>query len=149
MTPSSCLRLFVVLTLAASAAARAQEPAASAPLRVGIVGLDAHAVPWTKIITDPHSPAPIHDMKVVAAVPAFSPDIPFSADNIEQNIMAMRDMGVELVATVEELLPKVDAVMVLPHGPGTGEGRADAGNLCLHGSGGREPAARWRAGVAG
>ena len=113
MTPSSCLRLFVVLTLAASAAARAQEPAASAPLRVGIVGLDAHAVPWTKIITDSNSPAPIHDMKVVAAVPAFSPDIPFSADNIEQNIKAMRDMGVELVATVEELLPKVDAVMVL------------------------------------
>lgn len=86
---------------------------AAAPIRVGIIGLDAHAVPWTRILTDPKTQPPASHMKVVAAVPAFSPDIPFSADNIEKNKQAMRDMGVELVDTIEGMLPKVDAVMLL------------------------------------
>ncbi len=55
-----------------------------APIRVGIIGLDAHAVPFTQIITDPKSDPLIREMKVVAAVPAYSPDIPFSADNIAE-----------------------------------------------------------------
>jgi hypothetical protein len=50
---------------------------------------------------------------MVAAVPAFSPDIAFSADNIVKNTQAMRDMGVEIVDTVEAMLPKIDAVMLL------------------------------------
>lgn len=91
--------------------AAAAEPAP--PIRVGIIGLDAHAVPFTRIITDPRTEAPIKDLQIVAAVAAFSPDIPFSADNIEKNIQAMRDMGVEIVETIEAMLPKVDAVMLL------------------------------------
>jgi predicted dehydrogenase len=46
-------------------------------------------------------------------VPAFSPDIPFSKDNIEQNTARMRELGVEICDTIEAMLPKVDAVMVL------------------------------------
>lgn len=113
MSCESCLRRLIVsgLLFGLTAAAMAAEP--SGPIRVGIIGLDAHAVPWTKIVTDPKTPPPINEMKIVAAVPAFSPDIPFSADNIEKNKQAMRDMGVELVETVEALLPKVDAVMLL------------------------------------
>jgi predicted dehydrogenase len=84
-----------------------------APIRVGIIGLDAHAVPWTRILTDPNTKPPASEMKVVAAVPSYSPDIPFSNDNIEKNKQAMRDMGVELVDTIEALLPKVDGVMLL------------------------------------
>jgi len=52
-------------------------------------------------------------MKVVAAVPTFSPDIPFSADHIEKNKQAMRDMGVQLVDTIEAMLPMVDGVLIL------------------------------------
>ena len=89
------------------------QPAPQAPIRVGIIGLDAHAVPFTQIITDPKSDPLIREMKLVAAVPAFSPDIPFSADNIAKNIQSMRQMGVEIVDTVEALLPKVDAVLLL------------------------------------
>lgn len=107
-----CL-LIVLGTACLVAPVRAQDAAAPAPIRVGIIGLDAHAVPWTQIIQDPKSPAPIHELKVVAAVPAFSPDIPFSADNQAKNVQAMRDMGVELVETVEELVSRVDAVMLL------------------------------------
>jgi len=83
------------------------------PIRVGIIGLDAHAVPWTEIITSPEAPPEVKSMKVVAAVPAYSPDIPFSAQNIQKNTERMRQMGVQIVDTIEAMLPRVDAVMLL------------------------------------
>ena len=82
-------------------------------IRVGIIGLDAHAVPWTQIIHDPAGKPPISAMRIVAAYPSFSPDIPFSKENIEQNKETMRNLGVEISGTIEELLLKVDAVMIL------------------------------------
>jgi predicted dehydrogenase len=113
MHASSFCRFVVLLGILLGATSYAAGEEAKKPIRVGIVGLDAHAVPWTKILTDPKTQAPASDMKIVAAVPTFSPDIPFSADNIEKNKQAMRDMGVELVDTVEALLPKVDGVLIL------------------------------------
>jgi predicted dehydrogenase len=85
----------------------------AAPIKVGIVGLDAHAVPWTEIIHGPKAAAPISDLRIVAAVTAHSADIPFSKDNIEKNTARMRELGVEICDTIEQMLPKVDAVMVL------------------------------------
>lgn len=87
--------------------------AAAAPIKVGIVGLDAHAVPWTQIIHGAKVAPPISDLRVVAAVPTFSTDIPFSRDNIKANIAKMRDLGVEICETMDAMLPKVDAVMIL------------------------------------
>jgi len=107
------LRFCVLISLAALPALAADAQGLPPPIRVGIIGLDAHAVPWTRIITDPKTPPPVSEMKVVAAVPAYSPDIPFSNDNIEKNKQLMREMGVELVDTVEAMLPKVDAVLLL------------------------------------
>jgi hypothetical protein len=104
------LVLVGVLLAATPSSAGEAGPAA---IRVGIIGLDAHAVPWTKIITDPKSPPPIHELRVVAAVAAPSPDIPFSADNLQKNTQAMRDMGVEIVDSIDTLLTKVDAVLLL------------------------------------
>jgi len=103
--------LLVALLLAAAACAGA-EPATTS-IRVGMIGLDAHAVPFTQIITDAKSEPAIRRMKVVAAVPAPSPDIPFSADNIRANTDSMRRMGAEIVESIEAMLPKVDAVMLL------------------------------------
>lgn len=112
LNPPVFLRLALPLILTCTAAcSRAAEP--PQPIKVGIIGLDAHAVPFTTIITDPKTLSPVKDLQIVAAVPAFSSDIPFSADNIEKNTQAMRERGVEIVATVEALLPKVDAVMLL------------------------------------
>ncbi len=107
--------MFAILFVAAlGGGALAADAAPEAPpIRVGIIGLDAHAVPWTQIITNPKTEAAIRQLKVVAAVPAFSPDIPFSAGNIQKNTQVMRSMGVELVDTVEAMLPKVDAVLLL------------------------------------
>lgn len=103
--------LSLILVLIAARGARAAE--AGSPIKVGIIGLDAHAVPWTKILHDPQVKPPLSDMRIVAAVPAPSADVPFSTSNIEKNITAMRGFGVEITESIEELLGKVDAVMIL------------------------------------
>ncbi|MEN6558515.1 MAG: gfo/Idh/MocA family oxidoreductase, partial [Thermoguttaceae bacterium] len=82
-------------------------------IRVGIVGLDAHAALWTEAINNPKADPAIRVMKIVAAVPSFSPDIPFSVQNVKVGLEAMHKAGVEIVPTVEALLPTVDAVMIL------------------------------------
>ena len=87
--------------------------AADGPIKVGIIGLDAHAVPWTQIIHGPKAQPPVTDMKIVAAYPGFSADIPFSSTNIQKNIETMRKLGVEISGSIEEMLAKVDAVLLL------------------------------------
>ena len=106
-------RLLVLPAFVLFAATCTADDTAKTSIRVGIIGLDAHAVPWTQVLTDPNTDPAIREMQVVAAVPAFSSDIPFSADNIEKNTQAMRDMGVEIVDTIEAMLLKVDAVLLL------------------------------------
>lgn len=101
------LVLLIALPLATACAA------SGASIRVGMIGLDAHAVPWTQIMHGPNVARPISEMRVVAAVPAFSADVPFSNDNIAKNIAAMRDLGVEICDTIEAMLGRVDAVMLL------------------------------------
>jgi len=113
MHASSFLRPLVLLALVLGATAGTGAEAPKATIRVGIIGLDAHAVPFTQIITDPKTAPPVSEMKVVAAVPAYSRDIPFSADNIGKNTQAMRQMGAEIVDSIDAMLPKVDAVMLL------------------------------------
>jgi hypothetical protein len=110
----SLILVQAVLTLALIApVAGVHADPLSRPIKVGIIGLDAHAVPWTKIINDPQAAAPISAMKVVAAYPAYSPDVPFSNDNIQKNIELMRKMGVEITDSIPMLLAKVDAVLLL------------------------------------
>jgi predicted dehydrogenase len=105
-------------------------PAASAavpatgPIRTGVIGLDAHAKAWLKIIRAARAKAAeappagadadgIAALDVVAAFPAGSPDIPEKEKPLEAGIAAYREAGVEMVDSIEALLPKVDAVMIL------------------------------------
>ena len=81
-------------------------------IKVGIIGLDAHGVPWTKIIQGAKADSPISALKVVAAYPAYSPDIPFSSTNIQKNIEIVRGLGVEIVDSVEAIVAKSDAVII-------------------------------------
>ncbi|MDD4871082.1 MAG: Gfo/Idh/MocA family oxidoreductase [Kiritimatiellae bacterium] len=81
-------------------------------IKVGIIGIDAHGVPWTKIINNAKPGSPISAIRVVATYPAYSPDIPFSNDNIQKNIETVRGLGVEIVDSIESLIAKSDAVII-------------------------------------
>ena len=82
-------------------------------LKAGIIGLDAHAQAWTKILNNPEATGELGEMVVVAGYPGGSPDIPQSMDLLKRNTEPVRKMGVEIVDSIEVLLKKVDVVMIL------------------------------------
>lgn len=92
----------------------------SGAIRTGVVGLDAHAKPWLEIIQAARDRAAtgaevdgIAALDIVAAFPAGSHDIPDKQKPLADAITFYREAGVEIVDSVEALLPKVDAVMIL------------------------------------
>lgn len=80
--------------------------------RVGIIGLDtSHAVAFTKEL-NVKKPDFANGYRVVAAYPKGSLDIKTSVDRIPKYIKEVKGMGVEIVASIEELLKKVDVVLL-------------------------------------
>jgi len=90
--------------------------AADQPIRVGIIGLDAHAVAWQKLLAAAAEDDPTSDLgnlQIVAAVPGGSEDIPEKIPRLAAGIEHYRSVGIQLCDQIEELLPLVDAVMIL------------------------------------
>jgi hypothetical protein len=104
--------LGTVAVLALGVSAGAQEPAK--PLRAGIIGLDtSHVVAFTKVLNNPEAPPELSGVKVVAAYPGGSPDIPSSRDRVEGYTKTLRETyGVEIVDSIDALLAKVDVVLL-------------------------------------
>ena len=108
----SALGLVTLLAVGATAQPAAAQPA-SGDLRIGIIGLDtSHVIAFSKIINAENPPENIKGAKIVAAFPGGSPDLPSSADRIEGFTQQIRAMDIEIVDSIEELLPKVDAVLL-------------------------------------
>jgi predicted dehydrogenase len=111
---STTLCLAAVCGLFALRPLAADEPEAkSPPIRAGIIGLDAHGLPWTRILNNPEAEGELAEMRVVAAYPGGSPDIPQSMEILDRSVEPVRKLGVEIVDSIEALLPKVDAVLLL------------------------------------
>lgn len=92
-------------------AADAAEP--TRRIRAGIIGLDtSHVVAFTKEINDPRAEGPLADVRITAAFPGGSPDIPSSIDRVPGYTAELKKMGVEIVPSIEDLLTKVDAVLL-------------------------------------
>ncbi|HRX78920.1 MAG TPA: Gfo/Idh/MocA family oxidoreductase [Pirellulaceae bacterium] len=85
----------------------------SLPLKAGIIGMDAHALAWTKILNDPQATGELADMTVVAGFPGGSSDIPQSMELLKAQVEPVAALGVEIVDSIDELLKKVDVVMIL------------------------------------
>jgi hypothetical protein len=91
--------------------AKADEPVKQ--IKVGIIGLDtSHVVAFTQAMNDKNATGDLAAVKIVAAFPGGSPDIPSSRDRLEGYTKQLRDMGVVIVGSIDELLPKVDAVLL-------------------------------------
>ena len=93
---------------------RPQAPAespgwATKELRAGIIGTDTSHVPQFVKIFHAH---PEWKIKVVAAFKGGSPDVPLSANRLEGFAKTIQADGVEIVDSIEALLPKVDVVLL-------------------------------------
>jgi len=88
----------------------ADEP--SKPIRLGMIGLDtSHVIAFTKVINDPNATGVLADVRIVAGFPGGT-DIPASADRVDKFTEQLRSQGIEICGSIEELLGKVDAVMI-------------------------------------
>jgi hypothetical protein len=111
------LRLILILAACSLFAVEWHPAAQSAPppswaqkeLRAGIIGTDTSHVPQFTKIFNSH---PEWKIKVVAAFKGGSPDLPTSANRVEGFAKTIQEYGVELVDSIEALLPKVDVVLL-------------------------------------
>ncbi len=87
-------------------------------VRVGIIGCDtSHAPAFAKFLNGPPpeevaAREAISGVRIVAAFPGGSPDIPSSADRVAGYTSELQSMGIEIVDSIDSLLTRVDAVLL-------------------------------------
>ncbi|TWU25004.1 Oxidoreductase family, NAD-binding Rossmann fold [Novipirellula galeiformis] len=102
------LGLSIVAVVFSSLTAIAEEP-----LRIGIIGLDtSHSIAFTKEFNQEKALPEYKNCRVVAAYPWGSRDIPSSTDRIPKYTETVRELGVEIVDSIDALLAKVDCVLL-------------------------------------
>jgi hypothetical protein len=102
------------LTIAGNAVSANIANSIAGETRIGIIGLDtSHCIAFTKALNDPKADPEFAGFKVVAAFPtAGSSDIPASIDRLAGFTEEVKLQGVEIVSSIEELLKKVDVVLL-------------------------------------
>jgi hypothetical protein len=113
--PKICVRSFLLFMLAAfvvTEVCRAEDKPAT--IRIGIIGLDtSHAIAFTEIINGENPPDELAGLKIVAAFPGGSKDMPEASwDRVPGYTKRLQDKGVEIVDSIPALLEKVDAVLL-------------------------------------
>lgn len=99
---------FVFVSMAS--VSRSQE---TKQLKLGIIGLDtSHVIAFTKEFNSPTVKEDLAGCKVVAAYPKGSPDIESSTSRIPKYTEDIKALGVEIVDSVEELVKRVDCVLL-------------------------------------
>ncbi len=109
-----CLLAGMVLSLTSLAlAADGDSQPPGAPIRLGIIGLDtSHVKAFTEAINGPKAKPELQGMRVVAAFPGGSADLPTSIDRVPGFTEDVKKLGVEIVDSIDVLLTKVDAVLL-------------------------------------
>jgi predicted dehydrogenase len=81
--------------------------------RVGIIGLDtSHSIAFAKTLNSIDSSPEYKGYKVTVAYPQGSKDIESSTSRVPRYIEEIQKLGVEIVDTIEELIKRVDVVML-------------------------------------
>jgi predicted dehydrogenase len=85
----------------------------STGMKVGIIGLDtSHSVAFTKALNSPDAGAEFGGFKIAAAYPRGSNDIQSSVSRIPGYTEEVKNLGVEITGSIDELLGKVDVVLL-------------------------------------
>jgi predicted dehydrogenase len=89
-------------------------PAADAPLRLGLIGLDtSHVTAFTEILNNPHAKDHVPGAKVVAAYVGGSWDIESSWSRVPEYTRKLTTQyGVRLHHTIDDLCREVDGVLL-------------------------------------
>lgn len=102
-----------LLGLATMTFAADNEASTAKPIRLGIIGLDtSHVKAFTQAINGPKAKPELQVLRVVAAYPGGSPDIPTSINRVPGFTEDVKQLGVEIVDSIDALLPKVDGVLL-------------------------------------
>lgn len=103
----------LILGLGLTLFARAQDDPQK-PLRAGIIGLDtSHVTAFTGLLNREKNTGDLAGVRVVAAYPGGSPDLPDSINRVEGFTKTLRDKyEVEIVDSIDTLLKKVDVVLL-------------------------------------
>ncbi len=92
--------------------ALADDAAVSKVIRAGMIGLDTSHVPaFTKIFNQADAEGDFAKIEIVAAYPGGT-DLPASRDRVEGFTNQLREMGVEIVDSIPELLERIDVVLL-------------------------------------
>jgi predicted dehydrogenase len=82
-------------------------------LKAGVIGLDtSHAPAFAKLLNENEAEADLAGVKIIAAFPGGSPDIPSSADRVEGYTSEFRKMGIGIAPSIEAMLEQVDVVFL-------------------------------------
>jgi len=81
--------------------------------KIGIIGLDtSHSTAFTKALNGPDTKPEFSGFKIVAAYPKGSNDIKSSVERIPGYIEEVKKYGVEITSSIDELISKVDYVLL-------------------------------------
>jgi hypothetical protein len=88
-------------------------PAAEPQLKIGIIGLDtSHVLAFTKDLNSENPPPELAGCRVVVAYPRGSRDIESSTTRVPKYTEDIKKMGVEIVDSIDELVKRVDCVLL-------------------------------------
>lgn len=81
--------------------------------KIGIIGLDtSHSIAFTKALNGADAGPEFGGYRIAAAYPRGSSDIKSSADRIPGYTEEVKNLGVEITGSIDELLSKVDVVLL-------------------------------------
>jgi predicted dehydrogenase len=111
MTKTNAFAYLCLIGLCGSSVLTAQEKTA-ATIRAGMIGLDTSHVPaFCRIFNRDNASGDLAGIKVVAGYPGGT-DIPASRDRVGKFTDQLREMKIEIVNTIPELLKRVDVVLL-------------------------------------
>jgi predicted dehydrogenase len=84
-------------------------------LRLGMIGLDtSHVIAFTELLNNPKNANHVPGARVVCGFKGGSPDVEASRTRVDNFTQQLREKyGVEIVDSIEALVAKVDAVLVM------------------------------------
>ncbi len=122
VSPSPPVNLLpiLLLSLGVTASSAFAAPAPTTPskeIRVGIIGLDtSHAIAFTQTLNRGPKNADdrprVEGVRVVAAYPQGSKDIESSTKRVPEYTTRVKELGVDIVDSIEALVERVDAVLL-------------------------------------